>query len=92
MHYVWVVRSNFHSQKTYIMDTIIPYMSNHPTQHKYATVGFLFKRLNSYDLQEYQQELNVIHNILHNNSFPIKPQKQTIHTKTWQQITKPAKC
>jgi len=62
------IKTSIHRKPTF-MDTIIPYMSNHPTQHKYATVGFLFNRLNSYDLQEkeYQQELNVIHNILHNN-------------------------
>jgi hypothetical protein len=37
-------------------DAIIPYTSNHPTQHKYATVKFLYNRLNNYDLQkeEYQ--------------------------------------
>jgi len=69
-------------------------MSNHPTQHKYAAVRFLFNRLNSYDLQEkeYQQELNVIHNILYNNSLPTKPPKHIIHTKTQQQMTKPTKC
>jgi len=39
--------------------------------------SYLYKRLNSYNLQqrEYQQELNMIHNILHNNSFPIKLHK-----------------
>jgi len=49
--------------------SIVPYTSNHPTQHKYAAVRFLYNRLNSYGLQgqEYKQELNVIHNILHNN-------------------------
>jgi len=59
-------------------ESIIPYTSNHLTQHKYAAVKFLYNRLNSYGLQEqeYKQELNVIHNILHNNSFPVTPQKQ----------------
>ena len=35
----------------------------------------MFNRLNSYNLQheEYQHELNIIQNILQNNSFPIKP-------------------
>jgi transposase-like protein len=58
-------------------DTVIPYISNHPTHRKYAAVRFLFNRLNSYNLQheEYQQKLNTIHNILPNNSFPIKPHK-----------------
>ena len=58
-------------------DTIIPYTSNHPTQHKYAAVKFLYNRLNTYDLQgdEYRREENIIHNIVHNNSYPIHPQK-----------------
>jgi hypothetical protein len=62
---------------TIIPYTIIPYTSNHPTHHKYAALRFLFNRLNSYNLQhaEYQQEQNTIHNILLNNSFPIKPHK-----------------
>jgi hypothetical protein len=76
-------------RKLIFTDSIIPYSSNHPTQHKYGAVTFLFNGLNSYGLQEnkYQQDLNVIHNILYNNSFPIKLQKQTDHTKTWQQMT-----
>jgi hypothetical protein len=59
-------------------NSIIPYTSSHPTQHRYTAVKFLYNRPNSYSLQEqeYKQELNVIHNILHNNSFPITPQKQ----------------
>jgi hypothetical protein len=58
-------------------DTIIPYNSNHPTQHKYATVQFLYNILNTYDLEkeEHEHELNIIHN----NSFPIKHQKPQIH-------------
>ena len=66
-------------RKPTFTDTIIPFNSNHPIQHKYATVRYLYNRLESYSLQqsEYQQELNVIHNILHNNTFPIKPHKPT---------------
>jgi len=60
--------------------TIIPYTSNHPTQHKYATVKFLYNRLNTYDLEKAEHELKIIHNILHNNSFPIKHQKPQTHT------------
>jgi hypothetical protein len=65
-------------RKPTFTDSIIPYTSNHPTQHKYTAVRFLYDRLNSYSLQEqeYKQELNIIHNILHNNSFPITLQKQ----------------
>jgi hypothetical protein len=69
-------------RKPTFTDTIIPHTSNQPTQHKYATVKFLYNRLNTYDLEkeEHEQELNIIHNILHNNSFPIKHQKPQIHT------------
>jgi len=64
-------------RKPTFTDTIILSTSNHPTHHKYATVRFLYNRLDTYNLQqeEYLQELNVIHNILNNNSFPIKPHK-----------------
>jgi hypothetical protein len=62
-------------RKPTFTDTIIPFTSNHPAHHKYAAICFLFKRLNSYNLQqkEKEQELNIIHNILHNNSYPLKP-------------------
>jgi hypothetical protein len=58
-------------------DTLIPYTSNHPLQQNYAAIRFLYDRLNSYHLQgkEYQHEENIIHNILHNNFYPILPQK-----------------
>jgi hypothetical protein len=66
-------------RKPTVTDTIIPYTSNYPTQHKLAAVRFLYNRLNTYQLQpaEFQQEENIIHNILHNNSFPILPPKST---------------
>jgi hypothetical protein len=68
-------------RKPTFTDTIIPFTSNHPTHHKYATVKYLYNRLDSYNLQheEYQQELNIIHNILHNNSFLIRPHKPPTH-------------
>jgi hypothetical protein len=68
-------------RKPTFTDTIIPFTSIHPTHHKYATVKYLYKRLDNYNLQqeEYMQELNVFHNILHNNSFPIKPHKPPTH-------------
>jgi len=64
-------------RKPTFTDTIIPYTSNHPTQHKYAAIRFLYNRLNSYQLQdsEYQREESVIQNILHNNSFPLPNRK-----------------
>ena len=70
-------------------DSIIPYNSNHPAKHKYAAVKFLYNRRNSYSLQgqEYKQERIVIHYILHNNSFPITPQKQIPKNTARQQLT-----
>jgi hypothetical protein len=64
-------------RKPTFTDTIIPYTSNHPTQHKFAAVRFLYNRLNTYQLQpaEYQEEENIIHNVLHSNAFPIQPPK-----------------
>ena len=75
-------------RKHMFIDTIIPYTSNHPMQHKYAAVKFLYNRLNSYDLheEEYQHEVNIIHNILYNNSFLINPQKPPCHKPGKQQL------
>ena len=77
-------------RKPTFTDTIvIPYTSNHPSQHKHAAVKFLYNRLHTYDLQldEFLPEENTIQNILYNNSFPTqphhpKPQKQRLHTHT----------
>jgi hypothetical protein len=92
------IRISIHRKPTFT-DTIIPYTSNHPAQHKYAAVSFLYNRLNSYQLQtaEYRQEENTIHNILHNNSFAILPKKtnrqNTPHplniltTQSWATLT-----
>jgi hypothetical protein len=62
-------------RKQTFTDTIIPYSSNHPTQHKYAAIKFLYNRLNTYNLQEnkYKTEENTICNIMQNNDFPIRP-------------------
>jgi hypothetical protein len=61
-------------RKPAFSDTIIPYDSCHPFPHKYAAIRFLYNRLHNYDLDEIasSKELNTIHNILHNNGFPIK--------------------
>jgi DNA-directed RNA polymerase subunit H (RpoH/RPB5) len=69
------LRTSIYTKATFT-DTIISYISNHSTQHKYAAIKFLYNRLNSYDLhrEEYQHEVNIIHNILYNNSFPLKLQ------------------
>jgi hypothetical protein len=65
-------------RKPTFRDIIIPYTSNHPTQHKFAAVRFLNNLLNTYQLQptEYQQEENIIHNILPQKSTPQAPLPQ----------------
>jgi len=75
-------------RKPTFTDTIIPFTSNHPTHHKYAAVRHLYYRLNTYNLQhkEYLHELNIIHNSLHNNSYPINPHKPPTHN-TRKQVT-----
>ena len=57
-------------------DTLIPYASNHPIQHKYAAISFLYNRLNSHHInnEEYRHEKNIIHNTLYNNSYPLLSQ------------------
>ena len=87
-------------RKPTFTDTIIPYTSNHPPQHKHTAIKFLHNRLHTYDLQpdEFIQEENTIQNIMYyNNNFPIqtrrphhpKPQKQryTTHTPTQKWAT-----
>jgi len=86
-------------RKPTFTDTIIPYTSNHPLQHKHTAVKFLYNRLQTYDLQpdEFLQEENTIQNILYKNSFPIQPhkphhpkpqkQRQTTHTPTQKWAT-----
>jgi len=41
----WVTST--YSKPTFT-DTVIRYSSNHPTQHKYAAIRFLYNRLNTY--------------------------------------------
>jgi len=79
-------------RKPTFTDTIIPYISNHPAQHKYAAIEFQYNRLHSYDLQkdEYRQEENIIHNILH-NSFPINTLKLSDHRPGKQQTSQSPK-
>jgi hypothetical protein len=77
-------------RKPTFTDTLISYMPNYPKQHKYAAIRFLYNRLNSYHLhdEEYQHEENIIHN----NSFPLHPQKP--NTLNRNQLQNPAsnKC
>jgi len=74
-------------RKPTFTNTIIPYISNHPNQHKYAAIKFLYNRLNSYGLRnkEYKHDENIIHNILY-NSFPINLQIPA-YRKPKQQLT-----
>ena len=67
----WTI--SIHRKPTFT-DTIIPYTSNHPAQHKYAAARFLYNRLHTYNLkdEEYKQEEDTIHDILSNNGFPIQ--------------------
>ena len=67
-------------RKPTFTDTTIPYTSNHPAQHKYAAIRFLYNRLNTCDLHEdeYKTEESFIQNIMYNNAFPIKPHKPPI--------------
>jgi len=62
-------------RKPTFTDTIIPYTSNHPAHHKYATVRFLYNRLDTYGLKqaEYNQELNTIHNTMPSRSVATNP-------------------
>jgi hypothetical protein len=80
-------------RKPTFTDTIIPYTSNHPPQHKYATIKFIFNRLHTYNLAEteHKQELNTIHNIMQNNSFSVAPHKQQTRHMTRRQVTRPSK-
>lgn len=62
-------------KKPTFTDTIIPYTSNHPTQHKYAANRYLHNRIHTHKLRNkaYNQEFNTMQNILYNNSYPIWP-------------------
>ena len=75
----WVI--SIHRKPTFT-DTIIPYTSNHPAEHKYAAVRFLYNRLGTYHLKddEYKEEEHTIHDILSNNGFPVHT--QTTHPQT----------
>jgi hypothetical protein len=60
-------------RKPSFTDSITPYSSNHPPQHKHAAIRYLYNRLNTYHLQndEYEEELDTIHDIMLNNGFPV---------------------
>ena len=70
----WVI--SIHRKPTFT-DTIIPYTSNYPAQHKYAAIRFLCNRLNTYHLtdDESKEEEDTIHDILFSNGFPVPTHK-----------------
>jgi hypothetical protein len=74
----WTV--SIHRKPTF-SDAIIPYSSNHPNQHKYAALKYLYNRLNSYHLEdnEYNEEKHTIQDILSNNGFPTLTNKAHTH-------------
>ena len=82
-------------RKPTFTDTTIPYTSNHPTQHKYAAVRYLYNRLHTYNLQldDYDTEATTIQNILYNNAFPIhhenppNPKLSPDITRTQKKVT-----
>jgi hypothetical protein len=60
-----------HIQRLSFTDSIIPYSSNPPPQHKHTAIRYLHNRLNTYHLQhEEYKELDTIHDIRQNNGFP----------------------
>jgi hypothetical protein len=56
-------------RKPTFTDTIIPYNSCHPTEHKFASLRYLTNRVNTYQLnhEAKNNEIITIQNILHNN-------------------------
>ena len=88
--YRWVVafccfmRTTSIYRKPSFTDSIIPYSSNHPPQHKNAAVRYLHNRLNTYHLQhdEFKDELDTIHDIMQNNGFLIHTHTHTSHPET----------
>ena len=65
------------NRKPTFTDSIIPYPSKHPVQHKYAAIRYHYNRLRKHNLHdhEYRTEENTIHNIIFNHAFPIPPKK-----------------
>jgi hypothetical protein len=68
----WVI--SIHRKPTFT-NTIIPYTSNHPAQHKYAAVRFLYNRLDTYHFKDDEYKEGTIHDILSNNGFPVHTHK-----------------
>jgi hypothetical protein len=83
----WV--TSIHKKPSFT-NAIIPYSSNHPAQHKYAAMRFLYNRLNTYHLKEneYKEEEDTICNILSNNGFPAHTHKPPTHRQPTSTLVK----
>ena len=78
-------------RKPTFTDTIIPYSSNHPAQHKYGAMRFLYNILNTYHLKEKEckeEEEVTIHDILNNNRFPTHTHKPPTHRQPTTTLVK----
>ena len=78
-------------RKPSFTDTVIPYSSNHPAQHKYIAIRFLYNRLNTYHLKENEykeEEEDTIHNIVSNNGFPSHTHKPPTHRQPTTTLVK----
>jgi len=78
-------------RKPNFTDSIIPYSSNHPAQHKYAAIRYLYNRLNTHNLHDnaYRTEENTIHSIMFNNAFSIPPKNPPHQKKITTTLNKP---
>jgi hypothetical protein len=65
-------------------DSIIPFDSNHPPEHKLASIHFLLNRLYTYPMSDTQKikERIIIDQIMINNKFPPSIREKLISTKT----------
>lgn len=74
--------SIFHKPTT--TDSIIPYSSNHPPQHKFAFFHSAFHRLLSLPLSQdaFHCELNFIKQVAFNNGFPMHTINKIYHKHT----------
>jgi hypothetical protein len=85
------IKTAIHRKHTFT-DAIIPFTSNHPPAQKFGAIRHMYNRLETYKLnqEEHDQELQTIHNIMHNNSFPVPLHKPRSNTPTERSSTNPA--
>jgi hypothetical protein len=84
------IKTAIHRNHTFT-DTIIPFTSNHPPAQKFRAIRHMYNWLETYklDQEEHDRELQTIHNIMHNNSFPIPLHKPRSHTPRERSNTNP---